>query len=534
MKKFFKPILFTLLCVNALILNAQVPRLNSYPTSSAVLFLDFDGHLVDNTSWNIAGPISCAASGLTNDQITEVFNRVSEDYRPFALNITTDSTKFWAAPVDKRIRVIITTTYSWYGSGAGGVSFVNTFGDPSNTPCFIFSSLLGYNIKQISEAASHEAGHTLGLFHQAKYDNNCVKISDYNTGTGSGEIGWAPIMGVGYYQNLTLWNIGPNPYGCSNVQNDMDVITTNNGISLRPDDYADNYAGATSLPFLNNAFTAQGIITSNTDVDMLKVVIPFNGRFRLDAIPYNVGTGNSGSNLDMQVSLYNSSQTLLNTYNPSTLLSSVIDSVLNPGTYFLKVEGKGNIYAPNYASLGSYSLQGSFSGGTLPLRRLELRGAINNNQHQLAWTIDADEQITDLKLEKSTDGRNFTTLTDAPIALRNFNYDPITTGTIQYRLNVTFDNGRQYYSNIVTLKNNGTKNRPQLITNLIYDNSVEVQSPGSFNYSIYDFSGKTLAAGKLVNGSNHINARALSTSGMYFIRFNDGASGIWTDKFVKQ
>ncbi len=534
MKHFLKPILFTLFCVSTLLLKAQVPILNSYPTSSAVIFLDFDGHYVDNTSWNYAGPISCDPSGLNNTQITEVFNRVAEDYRPFALNITTDSTKYWSAPVSKRTRVIITTTYSWYGSGAGGVSFMYTFGDAANTPCFIFSSLLGLNVKKVSEAVSHEAGHTLGLFHQATYDNNCVRISEYNPGTGTGEIGWAPIMGVGYSQNLTLWNIGPNPYGCSNVQSDIDIITTRNSISLRPDDYADTYAGATNINFVNNAFNIPGIITSNTDIDMFKVVVPSLGRFKLDAIPYNVGTGNSGSNLDIQLTLYNSAQTLLNVYNPSTLLSSAIDSVLNPGTYYIKVEGKGNIYAPNYASLGSYSLQGSFTGGTLPLRRLELRGAINNNQHQLAWTIDADEQITKLILETSTDGRNFTTLTDAATTLRNYNYDPLVSGTIQYRLNVTFDNGRQYYSNIVTLKKTGSRNRPQLISNLINSNNVEVQSPGNFNYHIYDFSGKSLTSGKLVNGSNHINTSTLNVSGMYIIRFDDGASGAWMDKFVKQ
>ncbi len=47
-------------------------------------------------------------------------------------------------------------------------------------------------------------------------------------------------------------------------------------------------------------------------------------------------------------------------YNPGTLLSSVIDTILNPGTYYLKIEGKGNIYAPSYASLGSYALKGRF------------------------------------------------------------------------------------------------------------------------------------------------------------------------------
>ena len=107
-------------------------------------------------------------------QITEVFNRVAEDYRPFTINVTTDSTKYLSAPVNQRTRVVITVTSDWYGS-AGGVSFVNSFTWGDNTPCFVFSELLGYKPKNIAEAASHEAGHTLGLRHQSTYDANCAK-----------------------------------------------------------------------------------------------------------------------------------------------------------------------------------------------------------------------------------------------------------------------------------------------------------------------------------------------------------------------
>src|SRR5689334_2640774 len=91
-------IITVLFLCSATMINSQVPLLNSYPSAQAVIFLDFDGHTVEGTSWNYNGPIVCGASGLNNSQITEVFNRVAEDYRPFNLNITTDSTKFLAAP----------------------------------------------------------------------------------------------------------------------------------------------------------------------------------------------------------------------------------------------------------------------------------------------------------------------------------------------------------------------------------------------------------------------------------------------------
>ncbi|MBM3432559.1 MAG: hypothetical protein FJX92_06115 [Bacteroidetes bacterium] len=182
-----KTILFLLLLLTGLAGRTQVPFMSSLPSASAVIFLDFDGHTVDGTGWNYNGPIYCAPSGLDNTKITTIFNRVAEDYRPFNVNVTTDSTKFLAAPLNKRMRVILTITSSWYGN-SGGVAFVGSFKWGDDTPCFVFSALLGYNEKFVAEATTHEAGHTLGLYHQAAYDNNCSKTSEYNGGTGTGEI----------------------------------------------------------------------------------------------------------------------------------------------------------------------------------------------------------------------------------------------------------------------------------------------------------------------------------------------------------
>lgn len=530
MKNLYKSVLMVLLLAGTMRTNAQVPLLSSYPSASAVLFLDFDGHTVANTSWNYAGPIVCAPSGLDNTKITSIFNRVAEDYRPFNINVTTDSTKYLAAPNNRRMRVILTTTWEWYGA-AGGVAFIGSFTWGDDTPCFVFSGQLGYNVKFISEAAAHEAGHTFGLYHQSQYDANCVKISDYHYGTGTGEIGWAPIMGVGYYKNFTLWNNGPNPYGCNNLQSDLSVITTGNGFSFRSDDHASSFNQATSAPFSNNQFTVNGVITQSTDQDMFKFTMPASNRFVLNAIPYNVGTGNEGSDLDLQVTLFNSSQNVLNVFNPGTLLSSVIDTTLNSGTYYLRVEGRGNIYAPNYASLGSFSLQGNILTGTLPLRKLELTGSLINDRHKLNWLIDADEQVVEQVLEFSTNGRNFNTLSQPATADRHYLYTPNSGNAVQYRLKVTFDNGHTYYSNIVTLRNTANDNRPKLLSNLV-TGIITVTSPGKYSYTIFDLHGKQAARGQLTSGMNLISSAGIS-GGMYVIQFTDN-NNMWTDKFVRQ
>lgn len=534
MKNLFKSGLVALLLCSAMIAKAQVPVYDSYPSATSVIFLDFDGHNVTGTNWNYMPVIQCDPSGLDDVKITQIFNRVAEDYRPFAINVTTDSTKYWAAPATKRMRVILTVSSSWYGS-AGGVAYINSFRWGNNTPCFVFTALLNYSAKNISEAAAHEAGHTLGLYHQAKYDENCVKLSDYHSGTGSGEIGWAPIMGVGYSKNFTLWHNGANSQGCTSYQSDLSIITSgSNGVNFRADDHNATYNGATSVAFANNEFNANGVIQESGDKDMFKFTVPATGRFELDAVPYNVGTGNSGSDLDMQVTLYNSSQAVLNSYNPGTLLNSVIDTLLDAGDYYLRVEGKGNLYAPEYASLGSYSVSGRFTvGGTLPLHKLQLRGALNGDKHQLNWEIIADEQITELVVEIATDGRNFTPLTQTTNDSRSYIYRPGTTSSVQYRLNVTFDDGRRYYSNVITLKQTNASPRPQITGNLIRNNSIMVSSPGSnFSYMLHDMSGRTISRGQLSNGTNIISASGL-INGMYMIRFTDSEQQ-WTDKFIKQ
>jgi hypothetical protein len=526
-----RTIIVVLSLISTTVIKSQVPLLNSYPSASAVIFLDFDGHTVNGTSWNYNGPIVCGTAGLNNSQITEVFNRVAEDYRPFNITITTDSTVFLAAPVTQRMRVILTVSSSWYGA-AGGVSFVTSFTWGDNNPCFVFTQLLNFNVKNIAEAASHEAGHTLGLYHQSSYDANCNKLSDYYAGQGTGEIGWAPIMGVGYYQNFTLWHNGPNSYGCANMQSDLDVITSaTNGFGYRTDDHNNSFAGATLAAFSNKQFNVNGVIERNTDQDMFMFTVPASGHFQLSAVPYNVGTGDAGSNLDLQVTLFNGSQVALNSYNPGTLLSSVIDTSLLAGTYYLKVEGKGNMYAPGYASLGSYSLTAHATpADVLALHKIELRGYANGDKHELQWSVEAGDAVLQQSLEVSADGRNFQTLAQLSGDERSYIYRPNNIASGIYRLNAIFSDGHQYYSNILTISQKGP--RPHLTGTLIRSNTVIVNSPGDYDYMILDANGRLLNKGKLVNGINPITT-AIMANGMYLIRFSDKEQQ-WTDKFTRQ
>ena len=499
MKAILSVLFVVLSCMAA---GAQTPKLNSYPAANAVVFLDFNGQYVQGTAWNWDGPINAQTSGLSSVAITEIFNRVAEDYRIFNLNITTDSTVYAAAPAIKRNRIIITPTYQWYGQ-AGGASYVGSFTWGDDTPGWVFSGLLNNNIKYIAEAVSHEAGHSLGLQHQSNYDAECTKTSEYGQGQGTGEISWAPIMGVGYYRNITTWNNGPNAFGCSYLQNDIETIAGGlNNIGLRNDDHGNSYQQASFINVIANSFEVKGLINTSADKDVFAIPINMATHLKLSAIPQNVGSGNAGANIDIRVSLLNSEGNELSRYNPSEFLSAGIDTTLNAAIYYVVVEGVGNQNLDDYGSLGFYTISGSLAG-TLSIHQLKLSGTINKGKHQLNWSYQSDEAIRSIELETSNDGMNFRSLTSLESANRSFSWQPFENSNTWYRIKIitALEEGT-YYSNIISLRGL-SDNGLSLQSNVVKDEIV-LSSDKEYNWQLLNLNGSLLQQGKLIPGVNRL------------------------------
>ena len=511
-----------------------LPQLSSLPSAQATIFLDFDGQHVQSTVWNGGNPIDCASSGLTDAQIIQIFNRVAEDYRPFNVNITTDSTKFLAAPLTNRIRMIVTTTSTWYPN-VGGVAYIGSFTWGDDTPGFIFSNMLGpFNTKNVAEACTHESGHTLGLSHQSKYGSTCNLIATYNDGVGSGEIGWAPIMGVGYYKNMTTWNNGPTPSGCTIDQDNLSIITNGgNGFTYRPDDHSDNPAiNPTVLTITNQAFSTSGIISTTTDKDAFKIVFSQHGILHVDATPYSVGANNDGADLDIQLKLLNSAFQVIGTYSPAAILNAVIDTSLNAGTYYFVVDGSGNANTTNYGSLGSYTISGTFNPSSVtPIRSIVLSGRIDKNKHNLNWSIISDEQIRTIELQGSQDGVVFTPVTTVDAAARNFVYDPFSSSNIFYRLKVTSVIFQTAYSNVIVLKSTTGNQKKTSISTYVHD-EIMVNAGDKFQYLLTDISGRIMTKGNNQAGINKINI-ANAPNGIYIIQIISNSERI-TERIIKQ
>jgi len=325
-------------------IGAAVSNLQSLPGAAGCVLLDFDGQYVSGTPWNNGNPINAAASGMSDDQIQQAWEVISEDYRPFNVNITTSESVFNSYPMNRRMRCIFTPTNT-AAPGAGGVAYVGSFPWNDNTPCWVYI----LDGKNGGEAASHEIGHTMGLSHDGR--NLSTGREEYYGGQGD----WAPIMGVGYYKNITQWSKGEYQ-NANNKEDDLSIISgSNNGIGYRGDDYSNSTSGAAALG--SGSVSKSGLIERNSDVDFFSI------NAGSGTISLNVNTVGRFGDLDILVKLYNSSGAVIGTYNPAGLNSSLSMSV-SQGTYYLSVQGTGagdpftNGYS-NYGSLGTYTVSGS-------------------------------------------------------------------------------------------------------------------------------------------------------------------------------
>ena len=394
--------------------SSDIFSLHSRPGASRVVYLDFNGHVIQNTAWNNGSVATLYAhafdidgspstfSQLERDRIAETWHRVAEDFAAFDVDVTTEDPINFGPTVG---RLLITRDEDINGvpmpaQGAGGVAYVGVFGTSyyqSYSPALVYYDNLGSGgyPAYIAEAASHEFGHNMGLSHDG------TSTAGYYTGHGSGYVSWAPIMGVGYYASVTQWSKGEYT-GANNTQDDLAILSSQLG--YRFDDHDNSYAGASPLLIASdgsvtatnpqsdpgNTYTDnKGVIDRNSDIDFFSFetaegTITINAKpawaaFYLDNL--------RGANLDLQIALYDAQNLSLPiaVSDPLNETQAQIQATVEGGSYYLSVRPVGNNVSPysNYGSMGQYYI----SGSVIPV----IQEPVNNPPVALNDTATANE-----------------------------------------------------------------------------------------------------------------------------------------------
>ncbi|WP_063758596.1 zinc-dependent metalloprotease family protein [Kibdelosporangium aridum] len=348
--------------------GVDVFKLHSRQGSNRTIYLDFTGHSVEGTAWNGGARIDAppydsdgnpsSYNDAEREAIYQAFLAVSEDYRSFDVDVTTEETiedkitRSGSADQVYGTRAVITPK-DVTNCGCGGQAYIGTFDEANRhanyQPAWAYATS-GYDGKSIAEIVSHETGHNLGLGHDGQ-----------TTGTEyyGGHTNWAPIMGVGYGQPVTQWSKGEYT-NANNTEDDLSVIPANGAPTLA-DDFPNDPASAASL---TDNTPVTGIISTDADVDVFAIQHA-GGTLTAKALPAVFAP-----DLDIKLTVRDASGTVVATVDPpvrrvntneASGLDASFSQSLGAGRYTFQVEGTGagnpatNGYS-GYATLGQFTL----------------------------------------------------------------------------------------------------------------------------------------------------------------------------------
>lgn len=353
-------------------ISPDLLKLESLPGGQGCILLDFDGYyMAAGNVWNNGGAIYAAPSGMSDDKILQCFEIVSEDYRPFNLNITTNEAIFNSYPKTKRKRIVITPTDT-ADPGGGGIALIGSFTSDMDVPAWCFNITSG---KSAGDTASHEIGHLFSL----KHDGRISPREEYFSGLS--ETSWGPIMGAAFLRPVSQWSKGEYN-SANNTQDDIAIISDKSfGVGYRVDDYGNDTSSAFNMTLSSKGEIIQrdGIIEKESDKDFFAFTTS-GGSINIEANTISrIGSGN----LHILIQLYDSAGMEIEQYwdpDPYYLNASMYAN-LAAGKYFISISGVGageKDYGgySSYGSVGSYSISGNIP--VSPVSDLSISGSQTN------------------------------------------------------------------------------------------------------------------------------------------------------------
>jgi len=200
-------------------------------------------------------------------------------------------------------------------------------------------------------------------------------------------------------------------------------------------------------------------------------------------------------------------------------------------TYKIRVYGYANTAG---GTTGNFSILAT--GPALPVTGVVLSGLRNGNKTQLTWTTQTEINNVGFELQRSADGRSFTSIANIASKANNgnstsaisYNVDDVKpfAGANYYRLKQNDKDGKINFSNTVYLKGTAVSN---LTISSVYPNPTKdvlkasLQAPTAQNvvFVITDMVGKTVArqASNLVAGDNIVDVNVMNLpAGNYLLK----------------
>ena len=262
---------------------AFLDGLHSLPDAEATLYLDFTGYTYND---RVHPPFNLNDDPTTfspreKDFIVEVWRRMSEDFRPFDIDVTTSipSEEFFDGNTETGVRVVFSDIAENWGQPAHilgdspvGLGFWRN--NPARPPT-VFTATINRRSggaadpALVADVGSHEAGHSIGLEHTP---NTGQSIMQTNPGTSE--------SGVDAGASLTVWHQDANQDDIAEilrVRTDLDL-----SVGLRDDPIV-------GVHDLAEGVTVTGVIRTVTEEDQFQFHAPREGRACIQIA--NIGPG---------------------------------------------------------------------------------------------------------------------------------------------------------------------------------------------------------------------------------------------------
>jgi hypothetical protein len=208
----------------------------------------------------------------------------------------------------------------------------------------------------------------------------------------------------------------------------------------------------------------------------------------------------------------------------------------------------GNTVTANFAAFGAFGV--GLIGVVLPVKFGSIKAYEKQNGIQLDWKVYSENKVKSYEVERSADGRSYTSVGSLPALYNNtsdgdygfFDANPLP-GTSYYRIKNNDLDGKSAYSIVVRVNRNKTIKGLSLYPNPIVNGIVLLQGSdlgrGNYKINIFGANGQEIYKQQIKhNGgtiSHTIELPSTISKGVYMLSVKDeNGNIIFKDKLVNQ